>query len=69
METYPVPYGYKVSVSFDINQEEDNINVIVHAPMYENKTWVMSHSYSTHYSIEDILKDSDFITTLINRYP
>ena len=67
MANYPVPYGLDVSVS--IRREGDTAFVDVHAPMYLNKAWTMTHCYhSAHFTDRQILRDSAFIATLINHY-
>ena len=64
---HPVPYGLLVTVS--IRREDDTAFVDVHAPMYLNKEWTMSHSYhAPHFTDGAILRDYHFITTLINHY-
>ncbi|MER2511282.1 MAG: hypothetical protein ABTQ25_02480 [Nitrosomonas ureae] len=67
MATYKVPYGLDVSVT--IRREGDSAFVDVHAPMYLNKEWTMSHSYSSsEFTDYEILRDRDFVTTLIDHY-
>ena len=62
----PVPYGTKVSVRF--LRENDRIYVEVHAPLYVKKIWKMPHCYTNDFSIDDILRDNDFIRVLSTRY-
>ena len=66
----PVPFGFKVSVEIVRDIENDSAKVVVHAPIYKNKTWTMTHSYkSSQFSDWQILKDRDFITVLCKAYP
>lgn len=66
MIEYPVPYGFKVSVS--IRREGNEAHVDVHAPMYLNKEWTMPHCYATSFTDEEILRDRTFTTVLLNHY-
>lgn len=66
MTTYNVPYGLDVSVS--IRREGDCAFVDVHAPMYMNKQWTMTHCYADSFTDAQILRDHDFVTTLCNHY-
>jgi hypothetical protein len=69
MPEYKVPYGYKVSVRINRDLTNDNAEVIVIAPFYMNKEWKMPHSYSCSFSDQQILKDYDFISTMLDHYP
>jgi len=65
---YSVPYGLDVTVC--IRREEDgNAYVDVHAPFYVNKKWTMSHCYGDVLTDQEILRDSNFHTVMINHYP
>ena len=64
---YPVPYGFKVEVSFPI--EGDSTHVDVHAPLYMRKYWRMLHCYSTeHFTPAKILRDHSFVTAMLEHY-
>lgn len=66
--TYPVPYGYKVSVSILRNPDTDTAVVLVHAPMYRRKSWRMTHSYqASAFTDAEILHDWNFVDVL-NRH-
>ena len=63
------PYGLDVFVQIERDIDRDIATVYVHAPMYLNKKWVMSHSYtSSQFDDSEILRDSDFISVLIEHY-
>lgn len=64
---YPVPYGIDVSVSLE--RGDERVKVIVHAPMYMEKTWEMPHCYALSFTDGEILRDSDFIRVLSQAYP
>lgn len=74
----PVPYGYKVGVKLirvpvkengGIFHETGTVYVEVHAPMYVNKVWRMSHSYSDVFTDAEILRDRDFIRVMLDHFP
>ena len=66
----PVPFGFKVSVEISRDIETDTATVIVHAPMYKTKRWIMSNSYkSTQFSDHEIINDCDFVSTMLKHYP
>ena len=63
-------YGFKVSIEVIRDTESDTATVTVTAPMYTRTIWTMEHCYkSSQFSDNAILKDSAFITTMINHYP
>lgn len=65
-----VPYGLSVSVEIIRNVELDNASVLVHAPMYKRKTWVMPHSYkSSQFTDSQIIRDCDFIRVMCKHFP
>ena len=69
MTLHPTPYGLKVSVEIVRDTDTDTARVVVHAPLYVNKQWTMSHSYaSSYYSDHDILNDRDFIAVMREHY-
>ena len=69
MTLHRTQYGLLVSVEIIRDTNTDTATVVVHAPMYTNKLWTMSHSYkSSAYSDHDILNDRDFTTVMCNRY-
>lgn len=62
-------YGLDVSVEIVRDSENDTAHVHVHAPMYINKHWVMSHSYkSSEFSDSQILRDCDFVSVMVKHY-
>ena len=66
----PVPFGFDVSVEISRDNQTDIARVIVHAPCYKNKRWTMSNSYkSAEFSDHEIIKDRDFISTMLKHYP
>jgi hypothetical protein len=62
-------YGFDVSIEIVRDSENDIAHVHVHAPMYINKHWVMTHSYqSSAFSDSQILRDSDFVSVMAKHY-
>lgn len=63
-------FGFDVSVVIVRDTVTDTASVHVHAPMYTNKEWIMPHSYrASHFTDDQIIKDSDFIRVMCNHYP
>jgi hypothetical protein len=67
--TYPVDYGFKVSVCLMRDTEKDTVRVKVIAPMYSQKEWSMDHCYACSFTDGQILHDSDFIRVMSRAYP
>ena len=66
----PVPFGFDVSVEISRDIETDTATVIIHAPIYKTKRWIMSNSYkSTQFSDHKIINDCDFVSTMLKHYP
>jgi hypothetical protein len=62
-------YGLDVSIEIERDIATDTASVIVHAPMYLKKRWVMPHCYkSSKFSDLKIINDSDFKTVMIKHY-
>jgi len=66
----PVSFGSMVSVEIVRNTNTDTATVNVHAPLYKNKLWTMTHSYkASQFSDYQIISDRDFVTTMCKHYP
>jgi len=62
-------FGFDVSVEIVRDDETDTAHVHIHAPIYTNKHWVMSHSYkSSDFTDFKILKDFDFLRVMSKHY-
>jgi hypothetical protein len=68
--SYPVPYGFKVSVEVVRDPVADIAYVDVIAPIYKNKRWRMPHCYSaSQFTDSEILRDHSFHTVLSKHFP
>ena len=65
--TYKVPYG--MSVKVEIVEKDDCKEVIVHCPLYKVKTFGLTFCYSLDYTDSAILRDSSFITAMLQHFP
>ena len=65
---YPTKYGIDVSVEIFRDSEMDIAEVVVHSPLYKNKTWKMNHCYSCKFSDYEILNDRDFNVRMTRAY-
>lgn len=63
---YKVPYGLDVSV--DVVREGNTARVVIHAPMYQRKTWSPTFCYSTAFTDAEILRDHSLNTKLTEAY-
>ena len=67
---YLTKYGFKVSIEIIRDNVSDTAKIKVIAPMYINKEWIMQHSYkSSEFTDYEIMRDSDFISTMLKHYP
>ena len=66
----PVSFGCKVSVEIVRDIKTNTATVNVHAPLYKNKLWAMTHSYkASQFSDYEIINDCDFISVMCKHFP
>lgn len=66
---YPTKYGIDVSVEILRDTETDTAQVKVYAPMYKNKEYILSFSFtSSQFTDREILRDRDFNRVMSQSY-